>query len=175
MLVVGGCTCGIVARYLSARSHHGHGGVHLPSRVAILGSDTGVASPMRLRDRRTGLYGTPDYVLREPHGAAGLLVALELKPLHAARGVWDSDVVQVAAYTCMLRATYGNAAATFGYLRYPFGTIRIDLTPALEGRLTATVSAIRRGRRAARVHRSHNVVARCAGCAMRSRCDERLV
>jgi CRISPR/Cas system-associated exonuclease Cas4 (RecB family) len=88
--------------------------------------------------------------------------------------VLESDAVQVAAYTLLLRATYGEAAASFGYLRDQSGTVRIDLTPALQRRVEEIAHAIRRDRRALVVHRSHAFAARCAGCAVPAHCDERL-
>ena len=41
-------------------------------------------------------------------------------------------------------------------------------------RVEEIVRSIRRDRSALVVHRSHGIAARCAGCAMRGHCDERL-
>jgi CRISPR/Cas system-associated exonuclease Cas4 (RecB family) len=88
--------------------------------------------------------------------------------------VLESDAVQVATYTLLLQATYGEAAASFGYLRDQSGTVRIDLTPKRRRRVEEIVHAIRRDRRALVVHRSHAVAARCTACAIRAHCRERL-
>ena len=115
----------------------------------IVASDTGVISAVVLRDPILRLRGKPDYVLVEDSGGRHELVPLELKPTRRARRVYESDAVQVGAYLLLLRATYGDRAAPFGYVRYVTGTFRIDLTLDLESRIGATVAAVRRGRRTA--------------------------
>jgi len=138
-------------------------------------SDTGAGPPaVTLRDARLGLRGKPDYVLQEEHRGRVLLVALELKPTRRSGRVSESDAVQVAAYVLLVQATYGASAAPFGYVRYQSGTVRIDLTPELRHRVEEIVRSIRRDRGARVVHRSHGIAARCAGCAVRAHCDERL-
>jgi CRISPR-associated exonuclease Cas4 len=127
-----------------------------------------------LRDPILGLRGKPDYVLEEYDGGRGTLIPLELKPTRRARRLYESDAVQVGAYLMLLRATYGDRAGQFGYVRYSAGTFRVELTPELEIRVRAIVAAVRVGRRAAVVHRSHSVPARCANCPMRRHCDEAL-
>ena len=144
------------------------------SGTTVVGSDTGVASVMMLRDPEIGLRGKPDYILRELHVDRQLLVALELKPNRRSTRVYESDAVQIAAYTLMLRAEYGDEAATFGYMRYPSGIVRVELNPTLEARVAEIARAIRRDRRAPAVHRNHDNAARCISCAMRSSCNERL-
>jgi hypothetical protein len=72
---------------------------------------------MVLREAQFRLRGKPDYVLRDVERGRPRLVALELKPSRRSRCVLESDAVQVAAYTLLLQATYGDAAASFGYLR----------------------------------------------------------
>ena len=69
---------------------------------------------------------------------------------------------------------YGERAARFGYVRYSNGTFRIDLTPDLEMRIRTILTAVRAGRRASVVHRSHAMRVRCANCAARAHCDEAL-
>jgi len=88
--------------------------------------------------------------------------------------VYESDALQVAAYLIVLRATAKDAAATFGYLRYATGTFRVGLTRELEERVRALVDAIRAGRSAATVNRSHSIVQRCVNCSVRAHCDEAL-
>ena len=150
------------------------GGFRAAAATTVVASDTGAAPVMMLRDPGIGLRGRPDYVLRELHGDSQLLVALELKPNRRSNRVYESDAVQIAAYTLMLRAEYGDRAATFGYMRYPSGTVRVELKPALQSRVAEIARGIRRDRRALVVHRSHDNAARCVSCAMRSSCDERL-
>lgn len=142
--------------------------------MTVIASDTGVGPTALLRDPILGLRGKPDYVLEAYGGGRHSLVPLELKPTRRARQVYDSDVVQVGAYLMLLRATYGERAGPFGYVRYSTGTFRVELTPELELRVRAIVNSVRTGRQAAVVHRSHAAPARCANCPVRRHCDEAL-
>lgn len=144
-------------------------------RAVVVASDTGAGpAAVMLRDARLGLRGKPDYVIREVVRGRPLLVALELKPMRQGHRVLESDAVQLAAYTLLLQATYGESAASFGYLRYQSATLRLELTPELRHRVEEIVQAIRRDRRALVVPRSHRIAARCVGCAVRAHCGERL-
>jgi CRISPR/Cas system-associated exonuclease Cas4 (RecB family) len=142
--------------------------------AAIVASDTGVVPALALREPALGLRGRPDYVLAEGGGKDGRLVPFELKPTRRSRRLYESDAVQIGVYLLALRATYGERAARFGYVRYATGTFRVDLTEELERRVREIAAAIRAGRRAAVVRRSHAVAARCARCAVRDYCDEAL-
>lgn len=142
--------------------------------MTIVASDTGVVSPVVLRDPLLGLRGKPDYVLESYGGGHHSLIPLELKPTRRGRRIYESDAIQVGAYLMLLRATYGDRAGPFGYVRYSTGTFRVELTPALASHVREIVAAIRVGRQAALVHRSHSVPAKCAGCAMRRHCNEAL-
>ena len=156
---------------------HGRaGGFGSPSGggTTIVASDTGVVPAIVLHDPSLGLRGKPDYVLEQNLGDRRTLIPLELKPTRRGRRVYESDVVQVGAYVLLLRAVYGERAAPFGYVRYSTGTFRIELTSELERRVRGIVAAIRGSRQAAAVHRSHDIPARCANCAMRPHCDEAL-
>jgi CRISPR/Cas system-associated exonuclease Cas4 (RecB family) len=140
----------------------------------VVASDTGAAPSVLLRDPALGLRGRPDYLLAEGVGGARRLVPLEVKPRRRSQRLYDSDAVQLGAYLIALRATYGHQAARSGYVRYAGATFRVDLTDVLERRVGHAVAAIRAGRRAAMVRRSHNSPARCRGCPMRQHCDEAL-
>lgn len=166
--VVGSVGLLIVWRYRrSTGTRRAHG-------TRIVASDTGVVPAMVLRDPSLGLRGKPDYVLEEDVDDRRALVPLELKPTRRGRRVYEGDAVQVGAYTLLLRAVYGGRAARFGYVRYSTGTFRVELTPELERRVRGIVAAIRGGREAAVIHRSHNIPGRCVHCAMRPHCDEAL-
>jgi CRISPR/Cas system-associated exonuclease Cas4 (RecB family) len=145
------------------------------SSVNVVGSDTGAAPAMLVREPTLGLRGRPDYVLEYGAPNERRLYPLEVKPTRRGQRVYESDELQVGAYLIALRGTAGARAASTGYVRYAAGTFRIDLSPDLERRVRETVALIRRGRRAAVVHRSHTIRARCAGCPVRDHCDERLV
>ena len=141
----------------------------------VIGSDTGAAPGMLVREPTLGLSGRPDYVLEYGAPNDRRLYPLEVKPTRRSQRVYESDELQVGAYLIALRSTAGARAGSTGYLRYAAGTFRIDLNPDLERRVSDTVALIRRGRRATVVHRSHSIRARCAGCPVRDQCDERLI
>src|SRR6266566_4471722 len=120
---------------------------------------------------------------RSASGSAGRLRRVTLVPgTNRLRGrrhgprrrIYESDALQVAAYLIALRATANDAAATFGYLRYATGTFRVGLTRELEQRVRAIVDAIRAGRSAATVNRSHSIVQRCVNCSVREQCNQAL-
>ena len=141
----------------------------------IIASDTGVIPSRLLRDARLGLYGKPDYLVAEGVGLDQLAVPIEIKPRRRAARLYESDEVQLGAYLLLTRAVFGDQAADFGFVQYASRTFRVELTTNLERRIAEVAAAIRAGRQAPVVHRSHNVPARCAGCAMRQNCDESLV
>ena len=143
--------------------------------VNVIGSDTGAAPGMLVREPTLGLRGRPDYVLEYGAPNERRLYPLEVKPTRRSQRVYESDELQVGAYLIALRGAVGARAGSTGYVRYAAGTFRIDLSPDLERRVRDTVALIRRGRRALVVHRSHSIRARCAGCPVRDHCDERLV
>lgn len=143
--------------------------------VSVVGSDTGAAPGMLVREPTLGLRGRPDYVLEYGTPNDRRLYPLEVKPTRRSLRVYESDELQVGAYLVALRGTAGARAGSTGYLRYAAGTFRIDLSPDLERRVRTVVESVRRGRGMAVVHRSHAIRARCAGCPMRAHCDERLV
>jgi CRISPR/Cas system-associated exonuclease Cas4 (RecB family) len=101
-------------------------------------------------------------------------VPIEVKPSRRSRRLYESDAVQLGAYLVALRATYGERAARHGEVRYASASFRVELTGALEARVREVIAAVRAGRSASVVHRSHEVPARCANCPVRERCDERL-
>jgi CRISPR-associated protein Cas4 len=149
-------------------------GPSLGRGTEVVASDTGAAPSVLLRDPALGLRGRPDYVLAEGEGEGRRLVPLEVKPGRRSRRLYESDRVQLAAYLIALRATHGAQASSAGYVRYARDTFRVELTGELEQRVARIVAAIRAGRSAAVVHRSHDSAARCAACPMRRHCDEAL-
>ncbi|MFL5562271.1 MAG: PD-(D/E)XK nuclease family protein [Gemmatimonadaceae bacterium] len=167
--------CGVACIWVLIRCRLGLRARSGTRRTTVLASDTGAAASLVLHDPRLGLSGKPDYVLRDAWEGREQLVALELKPNRRGSRVFESDAIQVAAYALLLRATYGDRAARFGYLQTQSHTVRVELTPALTRRVEEVVRLIRRGRLEERVHRSHTARTRCARCGLRAWCDERLV
>ena len=140
----------------------------------LIASDTGAIPALFIRDPRAGVCGKPDYLLEETIGGRALLVPLELKPRRQSRHLYEGDALQLAAYLLALRATFGDRAAPFGYVRYASSTFQVELSPSLEARVLTIANAIRAGRSASVVHRSHASPQRCARCAVRDVCDESL-
>jgi CRISPR-associated exonuclease Cas4 len=140
----------------------------------IVASDTGVEPAVLLRDPALGLCGRPDYLLQREGAGGVLFVPMELKPGRRSHRPYESDALQLAAYLIALRATVKDAAGSFGYLRYANRTFKVGLTREMENRVRAIVRAIRDGRLASTVRRSHAVVQRCVNCSVRDHCDEAL-
>jgi CRISPR/Cas system-associated exonuclease Cas4 (RecB family) len=88
--------------------------------------------------------------------------------------LFDSDRIQIGAYLMALRATMGDRASRIGYVRYRTRTFDVALSPDLEQEVRQLVTALRRGRTARVVHRSHSVSARCRACPVLQHCDEAL-
>ena len=168
-------TLGLVAvRWLVRATGFAPASVTQTRTTTLLGSDTRASIAMMVREPALGLRGRPDYVLEEGPPNDKLLVPVEVKPTRRSKRVYESDELQLGAYLVALRGTAGVRASTTGYVRYASETFRIDLTPDLERRVRETVAAVRRGRRASVVHRSHSIRARCAACPIRHHCDEQL-
>ena len=143
-----------------------------PGDGLIVASDTGLLSPMVLRDRALGIRGKPDYILEDRDHR---LLPVEVKPTRGSTRLYDSDRVQVGAYLIALRSTVGNRAAPFGYVRYASRSFRVALTSELENEVRRIVAAIRAGRRLVQIGRDHNSAAKCKACAVRTHCDESLI
>jgi hypothetical protein len=141
----------------------------------VVASDTGVAPAHTLRDCSNGLCGRPDDLLAQGYGEAPFIIPLELKPQRRSRRLYESDAVQLGVYLLATRATYGARAAPFGFVQYAGAEFRVELTQSLESRVLEIAAAVRAGREATVVHRSHHIPARCAGCPVRRHCDESLV
>lgn len=171
-----GALLGALAVYLALRWYRERTGFAAgePGTGRVIASDTGVEASILLRDPQLGLRGRPDYLLEFEVAGHPLYVPMELKPGRRSRRVYESDALQVAAYLIALRATAKDAAATFGYLRYATGTFKVGLSGELEDRLHAIVNAIRAGRSAPTVNRSHSIVQRCVNCSVREHCNQAL-
>jgi CRISPR/Cas system-associated exonuclease Cas4 (RecB family) len=169
--VLGAVAIYLMLRWYRQRTGFAAGGTAVGRIVA---SDTGVEPAALLRDPGLGLCGRPDYLIQFEAAGRVLFVPVELKPGRRSRRVFESDALQLAAYLIALRGTVKDAASSFGYLRYAKTTFKVGLTRELENRVYEIVQAIRNDRGATTVHRSHAIVQRCVGCAVREHCDEAL-
>jgi CRISPR-associated exonuclease Cas4 len=145
------------------------------ARSVVIASDVGTERSILLRDPILGIRGKPDYLIETDVGGRRVLVPLEVKPTRHSRRLYDADRVQIGAYLLALRGTFPDRASDVGYVRYADQTFAVRLTPELEREVEHIAAAVRRGRRALVLHRSHNVAARCRSCPMRQRCDEALL
>jgi hypothetical protein len=143
--------------------------------ASVVASDTGAGASVLLSDPALGLRGRPDYLLEEGDDSGRVLVPLEVKPKRRSHRLYESDALQLGAYLVAARASFGpDAVADFGYVRYAETLFRVHLTPSLERRLREVVAAIRKGRTATVLRRSHGVRARCSRCPVRMHCDDAL-
>ena len=144
------------------------------ARTVVIASDVGTERSVLLRDPALGIRGKPDYLLESEVGGRKFLVPLEVKPTRRSRRLYDSDRVQIGAYLLALRGTFPDRASEAGYVRYADQTFGVRLTPELEREVERIAAAVRRGRLAHVLHRSHDIPARCRACPVRLQCDEAL-
>ena len=145
------------------------------STSTVVGSDVGAEEAILMRDDILGICGKPDYLLEADAGGRRVLVPLEVKPTRRSERLYDSDRVQIGAYLVALRATFPDRASRIGYVRYATQTFEVVLTPELQREVEQLVAAVRRGRNAQVLHRSHNIRARCRACPVRQGCNEALL
>ena len=143
--------------------------------LAVVASDVGVGASVLLRHERLGICGKPDYLLEREDGGRRVLVPLEVKPKRRSNRLYASDRIQIGAYLVALRDSFPGFASRTGYVRYADRTFEVSLTPDLEREIERLVAAVRRGRSASTMNRSHNIPARCRACSMREHCDEALI
>lgn len=140
----------------------------------VIASDVGVGTSVLLRHEPLGICGKPDYLLERSDGGRRVLIPLEVKPKRRSNRLYDSDRIQIGAYLVALRDSFPQLASRTGYVRYADRTFEVSLTPDLEREIERLVAAVRRGRSASAMNRSHNIRARCRACSMREHCDEAL-
>jgi hypothetical protein len=82
--------------------------------MTVVGSDTGAASGMLVREPKLGLRGRPDYVFepgapneRRLYPLEARLYPLEARPTRRGHRVYESDELQVGAYLLALRGAGG--------------------------------------------------------------------
>jgi CRISPR-associated exonuclease Cas4 len=101
------------------------------------------------------------------------IVPVEVKTARAPAEPYDSHVMQLAAYCLLVQETYG-VRPPYGIVKYPEHAFAVDFTPALEAALLDTLAAMRAGRRARDVARSHDEPPRCERCGVKDACDQRI-
>lgn len=142
--------------------------------VRVVDTDTDGSATLILRDPQLGLCGKPDYLLATTVDGRDLLLPMEVKPTRRSTRLYESDRIQLGAYLLALRGSVPDRAASIGYVQYADRTFDVVLTPSLAAEIARLVAAVRRGRSAAVMHRSHTSPAKCRACPVRAHCDEAL-
>ncbi len=120
-----------------------------------------------LVDRRLGLAGRPDFLLRH----RGRTIPVEIKSASAPPAPHASHVMQLAGYCRLVETEYGHRPP-HGIIQYRDGAFQVDYTRALEARLIKQLAQVRDSMNAAEQPRSHRHAGRCAACSHRSHCDQ---
>jgi len=82
--------------------------------------------------------------------------------------------MQLAAY-CLLVEESSGRAPPYGLLRYADKTFRLRYTAAVRAELLAIVDEMRDQLETDDVERSHTEPSRCAGCGLRTICEDSLI
>ncbi len=138
----------------------------------VIYADTGEwrKNSQALYDPKLDLAGKPDYLVYHQ----GVPVPVEVKTGRTPPQPYDSHIFQLAAYCYLVEHLTGKRPA-HGILHYPRQTFEIPYTEELQEALQQTLTEMR-----AKAHQrsplppSHHHPARCAGCAFRNTCDQRL-
>jgi CRISPR/Cas system-associated exonuclease Cas4 (RecB family) len=129
------------------------------------------AVPAPLRSWRYGLVGKPDYLVRVQTQGQTMLVPVEVKSRRKPPTPADYHILQLATY-CLLVEDVHHVRPAYGLLHYADATLQIPYTDELRRAVLAAAEAIRRGRRADDVARSHDAAWRCRGCGYAHACGE---
>ncbi len=168
--VLGAILCGVAGLLLLLLSSSLRARAGLPHGEVIY-SDTADwrRCEKTLFSARCALAGRPDYVVLERKG----YVPIEVKPGRVfAQPQW-SDVLQLAAYCCLVEDEYGRRPP-HGYLKYRDRLFRIAYDRRLEKALLTVIEQMRGDLHAPDVAASHNEPQRCMHCGYRAACDQRL-
>jgi CRISPR-associated exonuclease Cas4 len=137
----------------------------------VVYTDTGAERRLEqpLFDEDLQLVGKPDYLIENSGG----LVPVEVKSGRTPRKPHDSHIHQLAAY-CLLVARNFRKRPAYGIIRYPQRSFKVEFTRNLEKQLLALLDGMHESLFVPELHRSHEVLARCAACGYRQLCAERL-
>jgi CRISPR-associated exonuclease Cas4 len=126
-----------------------------------------------LRSHTLGISGKPDCLIRIPGG----IVPVELKNASkppASGGVYPSHMIQAVAY-CALVEDQMKIPAPYALVIYAGQHARrVDFTERRRQWLLDTIRELELARERQSANRNHDHRARCAGCGVRSHCDQAL-
>ncbi|MCA9959200.1 MAG: PD-(D/E)XK nuclease family protein [Chloroflexota bacterium] len=150
---------------------------HLQARAGlppgnVIYADTGAwfANDTPLYADHLQLVGKPDYLVEQDDGQ---IIPVEMKSGRAPTEPHEGHVLQLAAY-CLLVAENFGVRPTYGILQYRDKAFAIDYTDDLEEDLLDLLAEMRGDMYDIDLDRDHNDWRRCASCALRHVCDQRL-
>lgn len=127
-----------------------------------------------LRSPTLGISGKPDCLIRTAEG----IIPVELKNASKppARGeVYPSHIIQAVAY-CALVEDQMKLSAPYALVIYAGQQVRrVEFTEQRRRWLLDTIRQLEFARERQAVNRNHDHKARCAGCGVRSHCDQALL
>lgn len=137
----------------------------------VVYSDTSEWQPVEepLISRRYGLVGRPDYLVRVREKGRACTIPVEVKSRKRPSAPDQGHVLQLAAY-CLLVEERFNLTPPYGLLRYADATLKIPFTESLRLDVIRAADAIRGGRQAADMLRSHHETGRCRRCGYLPAC-----
>jgi CRISPR-associated exonuclease Cas4 len=124
-----------------------------------------------LFDETILLIGKPDYIIRNK----GVEIPVEVKSKPIFSSPYESHKMQIAAY-CRLTHISSGKRPPYGILQYANHSVKINYTNELENKLLQQIDTMQIvSAEKTELHRSHNSVAKCKGCAFSRICDENLM
>jgi CRISPR-associated exonuclease Cas4 len=131
-----------------------------------------VAKP--LLSHRYGLVGKPDYLVKVREWRRTITVPVEVKSGKRPPTLLEAHVLQLAVY-CLLVEEHFQRTPPYGLLRYADATLKIPFTEQLRAQVLEVAEAIRRGRGASDISRSHQEPGRCQRCGYRPGCGAQVL
>jgi CRISPR-associated exonuclease Cas4 len=138
----------------------------------LLYADDGVWHPQDapLVSNMLQLVGKPDYLVQQPDGQ---IIPVEIKSRNAPRAPYPSHRMQLAAYCLLVTENYG-IRPNHGIIQYHDRAFTIPYTQQLEEQLLDVLTNMREDMIRMDVQRDHAEANRCAACALRDACTQRL-
>jgi CRISPR-associated exonuclease Cas4 len=167
-------TCLLLGLFLLWQSRKTQRSTGLPVGEVVY-SDTGAWQKVEnpLLSRRFGLVGRPDYLVQVTERGRMVTVPVEVKSRKRPATLLAEHVLQLATY-CLLVEDQYKTTPPYGLLRYADATLKIPYTDDLRTQVLNVADAIRGGRSAPDVPRSHNEAERCRRCGYRAGCGQEL-
>jgi CRISPR-associated exonuclease Cas4 len=127
-----------------------------------------------LRSGTLGISGKPDCLIRTADGTVPIELKNSSKP--PARGeVYPNHMIQALAY-CALVEDQMKERVPYALVIYAGQQVRrVDFTDARRQWLLNTIEEVELARERLKANRSHSHRGRCAGCGVRSHCDQALL